>query len=83
MSQKGKQRARPHFFGWEAKKYRIIALIGFCLFVGFFFLFFFCVFFFFFLMNFKNPNSEGANCPNLGSHKADLCNQPLIDRDLL
>lgn len=42
------------------------------------------VFFFFFpLMDLKNPKPEGANCPSLGSRKPDLCNQPLVDRDLL
>lgn len=70
MSQKGEQRERPCAFGWEAKKYKIIALIGFFLLL-------------FFLMNFKNPKPEEANCPSLGSRKPDLCNQPLTDRNLL
>lgn len=69
VSQKQGQRERPCAFGWEAKKYKIIALIGFWV--------------FFSLMIFKNPKPEEANCPNLGSHKPDLCNQPLINRDLL
>lgn len=66
---KARAEGKTMCFWWEAKKYKIIALIGFWV--------------FFSLMIFKNPKPEEANCPNLDSHKPDFCNQPLINRDLL